>query len=138
MYFLNPRSHAIPSFASSKILPIHLLYFEAILHHMYAVSNNSAPKDISDTFIKTSLIHSYNTKAAYCGKYHIKFSRLNQQRNYFPCFGAKAWNYLPSQVCNLPKPVFMKSIRKALFAALEGEEDYIYYPNLIYFLYNFL
>jgi len=30
MYFLNSRSHAIPSFLSSKILPIHLLYFEAI------------------------------------------------------------------------------------------------------------
>ena len=87
MYFLNPRSHAIPSFISSKILPIHLLYFEAILHSMYDVSNNYAPKDISDKFVKTSLIHSYNTRAASCGKYHIKFSRLNQQRNSFSCFG---------------------------------------------------
>ena len=78
MYFLNPRSHAFPSFISSKILPIHLLYFEAILHSMYAVSNNSAPKHISDKFIKTSLIHSYNTSAASCGKYHITFSRLNR------------------------------------------------------------
>ena len=32
MYFLNPRTHAIPFFISSKILPIHLLYFEAILY----------------------------------------------------------------------------------------------------------
>ena len=61
---------------------------------------------------------------------HIKFSRLNQQRNSFSCFGAKAWNCLPSQVCNLPKLTFEKSIRKALFAALEGEEDYIEAPNL--------
>ena len=38
MYFLNPRTHAIPFFISSKILPIHLLYFEAILHSMYDVS----------------------------------------------------------------------------------------------------
>ena len=70
MYFLNPRTHAIPLFISSKILPIHLLYFEAILHSMYDVSNNSAPKDLCDKFIKTSLIHSYNTRAASCGKYH--------------------------------------------------------------------
>ena len=47
MYFLNPRTHAIPFFIFSKISPIHLLYFEADLHSMYDVSNNSAPKDIS-------------------------------------------------------------------------------------------
>ena len=46
MYFQNPRTHAIPFFIFSKILPIHLLYFEAVLHSMYDVSNNSAPKDI--------------------------------------------------------------------------------------------
>ena len=80
---------------------------------------------------KTSLVHSYNTRASSCGKYHIQFSRLNQQWNSFLCFGAKAWNCLPSQVCNLPKLAFKKSIRKALFAALEGEEDYIEAPYLL-------
>ena len=131
MYFLNPRTHAIPFFISSKILPIHLLYFEAMLHSMYDVSNNSAPKDFCDKFIKTSLIRSYNTRAASCGKYHIKFSHLNQQRNSFSCFGVKAWHCLPARVCNLPKLAFKKSIRKALFAALESEEDYIEAPNLL-------
>ena len=129
MHFLNPRTHAIPFFISSKILPIHLLYFEAILHSMYDVSNNSAPEAISEKFVKTSSVHSYNTRASSCGKYHTKFSRLNQQRNSFLCFGAKAWNCLPSQVYNLPKLAFKKS--KALFAALEGEEDYIEAPNLL-------
>ena len=84
----------------------------------------------------------HNTRASSCGKYHTKFSRLNQQRNSFLCFGAKAWNCLPSQVCNLLKLAFKKSIRKALFIALEGEEDYIEAPNLLskinlYFTYNF-
>ena len=45
------------------MLPIHardhLLYFEAVLHSMYDVSNNSAPKDISEKFVKTSLIDSF-------------------------------------------------------------------------------
>ena len=98
---------------------------------MYDVSNNSAPEAISEKFVKTSLVHSYNTRASFSGKHHTKFSRLNQQRNSFLCFGAKAWNCLPSQVCNLPKLAFKKSIRKALFAALEGEEDYIEAPNLL-------
>ena len=36
------------------------------------------------------------------------------------------------QVCNLPKLAFKKSIRKALCAALESEEDYIEAPNLLF------
>ena len=71
-------------------------------------------------------------RAASCGKYHIQFSRLNQQQNSFSCFGTKAWNCLPLQVCDQPKMAFKKSIRKALFAALEGKEDYIEAPNLLY------
>ena len=89
------------------------------------------------TLCNLGLLHMYNTS----GKYHIKFSRLNQQRNSFSCFGVKAWNCLPSRVCNLPKLAFKKSIRKALFAALESEEAYIEAPNLlskIYILHNFL
>ena len=95
------------------------------------MSNNSAPKDISEKIVKTSMIHSYNTRAASCGKYHIQFSHLNQQRNSFSCFGAKAWNCLPSQVCNLPKLEFKKSVCKASFVALESEEDYFEAPNLL-------
>ena len=37
----------------------------------------------------------------------------------------------PMQVCNLPKLAFKKSIRKTLFAALEGEGDYIEALNLL-------
>ena len=87
MYFFKSKNSCYSFFISSKILPIHLLYFEAVLHSMYDVSNNSAPKDISEKFVKTSLIHSYNTRAASCGKYHIQFLRLIQQRNPFSCFG---------------------------------------------------
>ena len=108
MYFVNPRTHAIPFLISPKILPIHLLYFEAVLHSVYVASNNSAPKDISEKFVKTTLVRSYNTRASSCSKYHNKLSCLNQQWNSFLCFGAKAWNCLPSQVCNLPKLAIKK------------------------------
>jgi len=73
MHFVKPRSHAIPSRISSKILPTRLRHFEAILHSMYDGLNNSAPKHISNKFIKNSLIHSHNTRAASCGKYDITF-----------------------------------------------------------------
>ena len=41
-------------------------------------------------------------------------------------------DHYPVLVCNLPKLAFKKSIRKALFAALGGEADYIEAPNLLF------
>ena len=76
MYFLNPRTHAIRFFISSKILPIDLIYFEVILHSMYDVSNNSAPKDFSEKFIKTSFIHI--TRGLHLVANIIKFLQLNE------------------------------------------------------------
>ena len=61
----------------------------------------------------------------------IKFSQLNEWRISFSCFSAKAWNCLPSRVCNAPKLAFKKSIAKALFAALDGDEAYIEAPSLL-------
>ena len=41
-------------------------------------------------------------------------------------------NMYLAQDSTLPKLAFKKSIRKALFAALESEEDYIEAPNLLF------
>ena len=124
IYFLNPRTHAIPFLFLLKYYPF--TCFTLKLSYTLCMMSQIT------LLQKISLIHSYNMKAASCGKYHIQFSRLNQQRNSFSCFGVKAWNCLPLQVCNLPKLAFKKSIRKALFAALESEEDYIEAPNLLF------
>ena len=58
-------------------------------------------------------------------KFHIKHSRLTQQRNSFTRFGAKAWNCFPSQMCKLHKPVFKKKIREALFVVCDTEDECI-------------
>ena len=132
MYFLNPRTHAIPFFLFLlKYYPFTCFTLK-LSYTLCIMSQITLLQKISlKIIVKSSLIHSYNTNAASCGKYHIQFSRLNQQQNSFSCFGPKAWNCLPSQVCNLQKLAFKKSIRKALFAALESEEDYIEAPNLL-------
>ena len=41
-------------------------------------------------------------------------------------------DHYPVLVCNLPKLAFKKSIRNAIFAALEGDEDYTEAPNLLF------
>ena len=42
MYFKNCR-HAIPLFVKSKILPIHMLYYETIGNLMHEINNISEP-----------------------------------------------------------------------------------------------
>ena len=49
MIFSKPRTHAVPLFISSKILPVNVLYFDLLSTLTYDIFNNSA----------TSLIHQY-------------------------------------------------------------------------------
>ena len=104
---------------------IEMLFFESVSNFMYDISNNLAPATICDIFIKSKSVHSYNTRASSSDKFHIKHSRLTQQRNPFTRFGAKAWNCFPSQMCKLHKPVYKKKIHEALFAVLDTEDEYI-------------
>ena len=44
---------------SSKILPIHMLFFESVLNFMYEISNNFALATFCDIFMKPKSVHSY-------------------------------------------------------------------------------
>ena len=59
MNFSKPRTHAVPLFISSKILPINMLYFETMSTLMYDISNNSLPQNISRLLSKSNSIHPY-------------------------------------------------------------------------------
>ena len=61
MNFSKPRTHAVPLFISSKILPINMLYFETMSTLMYDISNNSALQNIFRLFRKSNLIHPFKT-----------------------------------------------------------------------------
>ena len=108
-----------------------MLFFESVSNFMYDISNNLAPTTIRDSFIKSKSVHSYNTRASSSNKFHIKHSRLTQQRNSFTRFGAKVWNCFPSQMYKLKKPVFKRKIREALFAVLDIEDNYVEAPILL-------
>ena len=105
-------------FISSKILLIHLLYFEAVLHSMYDVSNTSTPKVISEKFVKATLVHSYNTRASSCGKYQIKFSHLKSTAELFFLLWHESMELSPiAELCSLPKLAFKKSLRKKFISS---------------------
>ena len=52
MHFSNPRAHGVPLFVSAKILPLNLLYPETVSNPMYDISENSAPENIRNNFIR--------------------------------------------------------------------------------------
>ena len=131
MNFSKPRTHAVPLFISSKILPINMLYLETLSTLMYDISNNSAPQNISRLFRKSNLIHPYKTRSSSSGNFYIQYSRLNQQHNSTTCFGARVWNCLPPQVRQLPKKQFKKKVREILFAIFHAEDTYIEAPTLL-------
>ena len=122
MNFSKPRTHVVPLFISSKILPINMLYFETMSTLMYDISSNSAPQHISRLFRKSNLIHPYKTRSSSSGNFYIQYSRLNQQHNSTTRFGARVWNCLPPQVRQLSKKQFKKNVREILFAIFQAED----------------
>ena len=90
--FLPFRTHAIPYFAQSNILPIKMLYFKLSSTLMFDITTNSAPQNICNLFTLTQDIHQHNTRSASSGNYYINHSRLNHHKNSFSIVWAKIWN----------------------------------------------
>ena len=129
--FLTFRTHAIPYFAQSNILPITMLYFKLISTLMLDITTSSAPQNICNLFTSTQDIHQYNTRSASSGNYYINHSRLNHHKNSFSIVGAKIWNSIPESYRRLPKHIFKKKIQALLFVTLETIDSYADTSTLI-------
>ena len=129
--FLPFRTHAIPYFAQSNILPITMLYFKLSSTLMLDITTNSAPQNICNLFTSTQDIHQYNTRSASSGNYYINHSRLNHHKNFFSIVGAKIWNSIPESYRRLPKHIFKKKIQALLFVTLETLDSYADTSTLI-------
>ena len=70
MYFANSRANAVPLFIDANILPLNFLYYESISNLMHDINNNIAPVNISNLFVSTSSVHSYNTRSSTSGNYY--------------------------------------------------------------------
>ena len=79
IYFAKLRDHAIPFFLDAGILPISFLYYENICIPMHDVRHERAPRNITDLFIDTKSIHSYNTRSSASQNFYIKPSKLQIQ-----------------------------------------------------------
>ena len=131
--FLPFRTHAIPYFAQSNILPITMLYFKLSSILMFDITTNSAPQNICNLFTLTQDIHQYNACSASSGNYYynINHSRLNHHKNSFSIVGAKIWNSIPESYRKLPKHIFKKKIQALLIVTLETLDSYADISTLI-------
>ena len=129
--FLPFRTHAIPYFAQSNILPITMLYFKFSSILMFYITTNSAPQNICNLFTLTQDIHQYNARSASSGNYYINHSRLNHHKNSFSIVGAKIWNSIPKSYRKLPKHIFKKKIQALLIVTLETLDSYADISTLI-------
>ena len=96
--FLPFRTHAIPYFAQSNVLPITMLYFKLSSILMFDITTNSAPQNIYNLFTSTQDIHQYNTRSASSGNYYINHSRLNHHKNSFSIVGLKSGTAFPKAI----------------------------------------
>ena len=74
IYFGDYKSHAIPFFSSSNILPVEMLYFKSVSILMHDVHNNLAPLHISNLLTYTHDIHDYNTRFSSNVNFYVKHS----------------------------------------------------------------
>ena len=78
IFFSNKRSHAIPLFIASNILPVNMLYFEMVSAIMHDVSTNSTPRNIRQLFIHSSDVHAHYTRSSSTKNFFIQESRLEK------------------------------------------------------------
>ena len=63
-FFGITREHAVLFFAQAKCLPLSFSFFKHVSYLMHDIHEESVPTDILSQFIKTSAIHSYNTRSS--------------------------------------------------------------------------
>ena len=123
--FSEGRAHAIPLFLYTSFLPVHFLYYEAVCFLMHDVANQIAPSNISDLFIKTSHVNSYNMRSSTSYNYYQKFSRFEVQNKAFSRIGPRLWNELPACMQSLPMKTFKNELHNLPLWVLEQYDDYL-------------
>ena len=125
MYFSDYKSHAIPFFISSRLLPVDMLYFKSVTLMMHDVSNNLTPPNTFNLFAHQADIHPYETRSSQRGDYFFKRSRIDIQKRSFSRIGVKIWNSLSCEVRQMSKSNFKNDVNDILFQRLLKYDHYI-------------
>ena len=123
--FCDYKTHAIPCFISSSLLPLDLLYFKSVAILMHDVSNNKSPPQISNLFTYQHNIHSHNTRSSIRGNFFLEYSRLDKLNMSFSRNGVRIWNNLSNETRQMSKVNFKRNIHNMLLQKLTEANEYI-------------
>jgi len=104
--FVPSDAHAISLFIQSKILPVNMIYFDAIVNLMHDIWKKLAPSPIRTLFTRSNKIHGYNTRHAAKGNYLQKEVKSEIFKRSFSRTGAILWNQISPDWRDLSKPIF--------------------------------
>ena len=125
-FFCDYKTHAVPFFISSSLLPLDLLYFKSVAILVHDVSNNTSPPQISNlSFNYEHNIHSHNTRSSTRGNVFLEHSRLDKQDMSFSRNGVRIWNNLSNEIRQMPKVKVKRNIHNILLQKLSGANEYI-------------
>ena len=127
MYFSDYKSHALPFFTSSRLLPLDMLYFKSVAMMMHDVSNNLTPPNIYNLFTHQADIHPYETRSSQRGDYFLKRSRIDIQKRSFSRIGVKIWNSSSCEVRQMSKSNFKNNLNDILFQRLLKCDEYMHW-----------
>ena len=108
-----------------------MLYFKSIASLMHDINKQSAPLNLINLFDRVDSVHSYRTRSASTGKFHIKCSKLTQLSHSFSRLGCKIWNELAESFRAKPKTSFKKCLQTRLLKFLDQEDIYVDVNTLI-------
>ena len=86
------------------------------------VDNRHAPPNILNLFTRSKQIHSYPTRSAIAGNFHVEMSRTDQRLLSFSRIGTKIWNGIPPEIRQLKKSHFKRKLNELLLKFLKIEE----------------
>ena len=92
---------------------------------MHDVRHERAPRNITDLFIDTKSIHSYNTRSSASHNFYIKPSKLQIQLKAFSRLGARIWNEIPTSLRDKSRSMFKSELHNILLKMLRTRDDYL-------------
>ena len=90
-----------------QMISLQMLYAEKV-SSMFDTSCMNAPYNICDFFTKANSKHKHETSFSSSGNYYVQTSRLNVNQDSFSRFGAKLWNAITNEFCQLSKGALRK------------------------------
>ena len=97
----NYTAHSEPIFKRLKVFNFDKFYMLETAKMIFQINNNTSNKFLQDEFMKTKILHNYNTRQSSSAGFSLPSIRTNYKKRFFTFDGIKLWNSLPTELKKL-------------------------------------